>query len=257
MKERPIIMGAESVLAILAGTKTQTRRVITPQPPPADPAQPYSLDPRVALAVGSYNLNDYDALPKEPGVVTTFGAVGYVRDRCGQTEWRCPYGVPGDRLWVKEAWAIQGFTGIGRGGAPFAPPAACHPDTLVEGTICYRADQRAEGFDHERGLPLTIAAGRVAGTAAWRSPLFMPRWASRLTLAITAIRAEPLQSIGEEDARAEGMVPEPDDVFNRPWQRSALLPFREHWNALNAKRGYPWASNPFVWVVEFARIGGA
>jgi hypothetical protein len=86
------------------------------------------------------------------------------------------------------------------------------------------------------------ADGEVEG-ARWRSPILMPRWASRITLEIAAVRVERLQEISDEDVAAEG-----GDSRNA---------FAVYWDALNAKRGHPWASDPWVWVLEFRRLNGA
>lgn len=227
MRERPVIMSGESVRAILAGQKTQTRRVLTPQPPPVDPAQPYHLAPRVARSVGTYSLNDYEHLPKEPGAVAVFGAVSYVRDACGRAAWRCPYGVPGDRLWVKEGFLLLAEA---RGYQDAVQP----PKPVI-----YRADE---------GDSIVAAVANRQG-ARWRSPLFMPRWASRLTLAITQVRVERLQDISAEDALAEGYG---HDVHAFYRNTLPIRLYRRAWDHLNGKRGFPWDGNWYVWVVSFA-----
>ena len=187
MKERPIIMGAESVRAILEGRKTQTRRVIKPQPKfIGAPNVPFKTD---------------DANPK--GIIN------------------CPYGNVGDRLWVRETVFVETFhqqsdEELERDG--FNPNI---------GVWVYRAD------NHD--YP-TI-------TANWTSPMFMPREASRITLQITDIRVERVQDITEEDAIAEGV-----ESFNTVASYSYL------WDSLNAKRGYPWENNPWVWVISFKRV---
>lgn len=137
---------------------------------------------------------------------------------------RWPYGHPGDRLWVRETWRHQ-----------------ASPHTV---TSCrYRADETPEN-DHYQ----------------WRPSIFMPRWASRITLEVTGVRVERLQEISEADALAEGF-PLPGGpmrvngklgtgVFFDP-----LMAFRAYWHELNAKR-CPWESNPWVWVVTFEMKGG-
>jgi hypothetical protein len=83
-----------------------------------------------------------------------------------------------------------------------------------------------------------------------RSSIFMPRWASRLTLEITAVRVERLKDITIEDAQAEGVTPLGVEGDGRRWRAS----FRELWDSLNAKRGYGWDKNPWAWVISFKRV---
>lgn len=120
---------------------------------------------------------------------------------------KCPYGKPGDRLWVRETWA---------GGIP-----GCES----QGGYSYKADH-ITGNDG----PFEIK---------WRSPIYMPRNASRITLQVADIRVERLQSITEQDAIAEGLKESPVNAFH------AL------WDSIHADGKYPWDSNPWVWVIEF------
>lgn len=218
IRERPILFSAPMVRAILDGRKTQTRRVVKPQP--AD------------MAALPLMLSDGVRFATEAKFV------------------RCPYGVPGDRLWVRETWG----TGT-------------RPD-LHEGWrdgIEYRADE--EGLNEHDLLPLHAVAlpdGVDLDSIAqgWRPSIHMPRWASRIDLEVVSVRVERLQEIGEEDARAEGI--EFEDHTKDAWRGwksfdgtclydTALESFRKGWDSLNAKRA-PWSSNPWVWVVEFRRI---
>lgn len=130
-----------------------------------------------------------------------------------------PRGDAGDRLWVKETWA-----------------QLCMADE-IDGTcdLAYKAD------DWPADEP-----GPDCYTNSWRTPLFMPRWASRITLEITAIRTEQLHEIDQSGMIAEGFksfFPEPESITR---QR-----FITHWDAINAKRGFPWSSNPTVEVITF------
>ena len=93
----------------------------------------------------------------------------------------------------------------------------------------------------------------------WKSPLFMPRWASRITLEITNVRIERVQDISEADAMAEG-VWQPGQVvhadmkgFRGTTNYSARNQFMHTWEAINFGRGYGWNSNPWVWVISFTR----
>jgi len=129
MKERPILFGAPMVRALIAGSKTQTRRIVKPH-------HLKFFDQSAVDMVGAWDKRPF------------------------------PYGKPGDRLWVREAWA----------------PKEIDPECII---ICYRAT------DDECNGP-------------WKPSIHMPRWASRITLEITGVRVERLQEISEADAIAEG-----------------------------------------------------
>jgi len=194
MKERPIIFSADSVRAILDGRKSQTRRVVTPQPK-------VELFPFIGAdnkPTGEFAFVDH------PRVVSK--------------HLRCPYGVPGDRLWVRETWSWR------------------------SGDIL--ADKAHEKY-------AIYAADNPNDCGKYKSAMFMPRWASRITLEITSVRVQRVQEISADDCIAEGLsttLREHDAV-------SALrTAYEQMWNSLNAKRGYPWESNPWVWVLEFKRI---
>jgi hypothetical protein len=161
----------------------------------------------------------------------------------------CPYGQPGDRLWVRET--------------TYWPPR----ETM--NYIHYAATPRiARGRFHKDGL-LThfygifdtdgeqIEALLKEGYRKCPS-IHMPRWASRLTLEVTSVRVERVQNIGEDDARAEG-VELANDHRGYPgtgaaYKRTYRAGFAKLWDSINAKRGYSWESNPWVWVVEFRMI---
>ena len=92
----------------------------------------------------------------------------------------------------------------------------------------------------------------------WRSPIFMPRWASRLMLTITSVRVERVQEISEADAKAEGIERINDhphwgwkDYTGNGQDLSPIMSYQSLWDSLNSKRGYSWASNCFVWVLTF------
>lgn len=147
---------------------------------------------------------------------------------------KCPYGAPGDRLWVRETWAD-----------------ANSDDGPV---ICYRADldrhychKDAWPIEYERypGCSFSNWAGDLeSGTEGhWRPSIFMPRWASRITLEITDVRVQRVQEIGQGDACEEG----------RPLGVEPIEWYAALWNKINGKKA-PWASNPWVWVIGFKRI---
>lgn len=202
MKERPIIFSAEMVRAIISGRKTQTRRVVKPQ------TQFWSeWYPCVPSDPSEYKAKCYNSEQHfRKGIALDFS-----------------YGQPGDLLWVRETWR------------PWP-----HPE-MWDG-IMYKAD---EAFvkplnlsDHE-GFWLSGQCEKI--DLRWRSPRFMPRWASRITLEITDVRVQRVQEISEEDAVAEGIA----DAAYHPNS------FAELWDTINAKHGYSWESNPWVWAISF------
>jgi hypothetical protein len=217
---------------MLDGRKTQTRRVINPH---------------------KYNIAGWD-MPRtkedmEAGYPVAENADG---DFVSVVDW-CPYGRVGDRLWVKETFKIADSVTV-NGIAP----------------ALYKAD--CSGF-------------ALANIDRWKSPLFMPRRLSRITLEITDIRVERVQDITEDDALAEGIISNEeyearaseDNLFPCPRCKGYQVHeafgydygitevdcnycdtqkkrYRIVWDSLNAKRGYPWESNPWVWVISFKKV---
>lgn len=128
----------------------------------------------------------------------------------------CPYGKIGDRLWVREAWGQM---------------QPCRDDPVF-----WRADYSAKER-REQMLP------------KWRPSIHMPRWASRITLEITDVRVERVQDISEDDALAEGV---PFSFGLMP--RGCRGAFQALWDSINAKRGFGWGTNPWVWALTFRRV---
>ncbi|WP_191301309.1 hypothetical protein [Deinococcus indicus] len=220
------------IQALLDGRKTQTRRILKPQPSTeaATQSTPYSIGPAVARDTGVYSMNDHDRMPKEPGVFDAYGSVGVVRAACGQTTWVCPYGVPGDRLWVQENHQIT--------EAAFGTSGTVRVQYGADGTTAVRSltDAECQKFD-ARSRPFARHPGR-----------FMYRSLSRLTLEITGVRLERLHDISEADAQAEGITAEEyrDAMGSYTGAYSAL------WERINGADS--WNLNPYVWVVEFKTL---
>ena len=210
MKERPILFSAPMVQAILSGRKTQTRRILKG-----------STEHK-----GPYNPAYLEAHKKSPG-------------------WSeiCPYGRPGDRLWVRETH------GFGKHA----------------GEIVYKADG---GWANIPGFQVV-----ACDKGKWRPSIHMKRAHSRILLEIVAVRVERLHDISEEDALAEGMgkitkdgalfkygIPDRDgypgnDDSGWPWDQwevKASKAFQKLWKSINGEKS--WDENPWVWVVEFKRI---
>jgi hypothetical protein len=138
----------------------------------------------------------------------------------------CPYGQPGDRLWVRETW--KPMNDLKGGGIP------------RWGITC------GEGCTWKEGCP--------DQSGPWKPSIFMPRWASRITLEIMDIRVERLQEITEEDALKEGCEREmvADGSSWGAGLIDAVENFEKLWDSINGKK-YPWSSNPWVWVISFRR----
>lgn len=185
MRERPILFSGPMVRAILAGQKTQTRRIVKPQP-----------------------LGDTAWKNDDQWIVSGHG-------EAGDTGLHCPYGQPGDRLWVRETWAY----GI----------HALAAKSDADGPFVYAADQTTQGRLCDR----------------WRPSIHMPRTASRIALEITGVRVERLRDISETDALAEGVTVE--DQHKRGYCAGQSLPpavraFRELWDSINGPGS--WGGEP-------------
>lgn len=222
-RERPIIFSAPMVQAIEAGRKTQTRRVVK--------------GPLEFLGAGGKAGPDWDdpscwGWADEYGDFHTLAPDGQSSCDPGCTI-ACPYGAPGDRLWVRETWALvcadeDGIDDwVDRGPIPDALP-------WPGWQVWYRAGH-SWAYDHpdDRGF-------------RWRPSIHMPRWASRITLEITSVRVERLQEIGPLAAEAEGFPLGADSV-------DPVFAFRALWDQINGKT-FPWDSNPWVWAIEFCRL---
>ena len=202
-----IIFSTEMVRAILEGRKTQTRRVIKPQP-----------------SASVMNIT----LPEHGNGYFEDTPSGRTRILC-----KCPFGQVGDKLWVRETW---------------------HQDTGLckDQSIHYKADGD--------------------NAYSWHPSIFMPRWASRITLEITGVRVERVQELTEKDCYAEGVefvcvtdkdghilerITSPAHEDYKPTVGRSLIKAyfaADLWDSLNAKRGYSWESNPWCWCISFKMI---
>ena len=222
MTERPILFSAEMVRAILDGRKTQTRRKMKVQPHPDS-----------IVTVEHYHQTVIDRHgDMQPGP-EIFGA-HWNDGECGL---RCPYGAPGDTLWVRESLYIWG---------------RWHKDGLRKnGLPSWRFEEVGQRADPDPDLGLIGQAHARHLLKFWLRPsIHMPRWASRITLRITDVRVERLQNISEDDARAEGW-PGPITETGFPIA-SPLAWFANVWTSINGAGA--WEANPWVWVVAFERV---
>lgn len=229
MRERPILFSAPMVRAILDGHKTVTRRVAK-----------LNCAGRVALRGRQWHVDDPNAFLA------------------------CPYGVPGDRLWVRETSRAHELTDAEARDDTFGIMERESMETPPFGLdgVLYAAD------NHFRPIENTLSASDLwAAMHCYRGKrgatvpgTHMPRWASRITLEVVSVRVERLQELSGRclDFEAEGITIDPMDPF--PYTNSASKlesAFRQLWDSLNAKRGYGWDANPLVWRIEFKRIAPA
>ena len=217
MKERPILFNGEMVRATLDDRKTQTRRVVKfprhTYTPTADWVASVNPDGKDGwIAWGPHGTTDEDSRKAYPN------GGGF----------KCPYGVPGDLLWVRESH--YRWTGCGD------PPRRNFSQDR-----CYN--------DHPELLGMMRHAQIVTVPS-----IHMPRWASRITLRVVDVRVERVQEITHNDAMAEGV----DDVDMQPYgypaTSYAVANFRRLWDSINAARGFGWNANPLVWVVSFEKV---
>ena len=221
------------VKAILAGNKTQTRRIVKPQPK----GDIHSIE--------CGRVDDFDGKP-------IFGF-------CGESEtWQSPYGGDGDLLWVRETWA----TSVACDDRP--PSDMEKPGRGYGWPVWYAADG---AVNTRRADPVPQGGPGFTTMGKCRPSIFMPRWASRITLEITAVRVQRLQEISEHDAEAEGCSHDflhSDTCSNDNCALcggvddcngvavSAKENYRALWERINGKGS--WDANPWVWVIEFKKL---
>ena len=214
MKERPILFSAPMVRALLAGAKTQTRRFVK--------------------LVGADSVDERsDGSPDHvfPWPYVSTWAYG----DAGEPWYVCPYGVPGDRLWVRETWRLNWASGEG---------------SEVE----YRADNARHVW------PVNAKDSKfLDGGEKWKPSIFLQRQFSRITLEVTSVRVERLNDISEEDAKAEGVeqrghrwrnyeIDRESSGINSTF-RTARDSYESLWESINGPDS--WAANRWVWVVGF------
>lgn len=229
------------VRSSLDDTKTQTRRVCKPQfVADALPVEMPATDPAGGWVVPGHSGMWWCEAAANPDDVR-----------------RCPYGQPGDRLWVREAWMpdppCDGTWGYTAWAGSRIGQIAAVPERFQHPAFC---NYRASWLHGTDGL-------------RWTPGIHMPRWASRITLEVTGVRVERLQDISESDAIAEGIERAPS--MGKPgafqwcdyrlprdpseWFNDPVRSYQSLWEQINGPGS--WASNPWVWVVEFKRLEAA
>lgn len=269
MNDRPILFSGPMVRAILDGRKTQTRRVVATRHP-------------IEFLGGLGQESDLSAWgwffdgPQRHGYMVLARGMDEPHDH-GCSSIPCPYGEPGDRLWVRETWRTSRSLD------------ALSPQRIEE-------QARKAGATHGPFAPALYVADGNSLTAdlpegGWgktRVSIHMPRWASRLTLEVTDVRVQRLQEISEEDAAAEGVQsvvyeswtaydpetegypsfgaePDAEMIARRRLENvrhhgpriisTAKEQFRLLWASINGERqGCAWESNPWVWAITFKRL---
>ncbi len=229
---RPILFTGPMVRAVLDDRKTQTRRVIVPQ------IEKLSFEPGGSLT--------YSFVKPNRGVYATITGGFETRTQADRfiAMKHCPYGTVGDELWVKESWRTR--ASLDR-HSPKTIADLADDAGYTRGDRCplqYAADGRETrwGDNDERDF---------GPWGRWRPSIFMPRWASRITLEIIDVRVQRVQEITAGDAYSEGI-----DVGTEPqdWKaqsENAMASYRALWNSINAKRGFGWDVNPWVWAITF------
>lgn len=229
MKQIPILFSTPMVQAILDGRKTQTRRVVKPQP-------------ELCEFEGNQTGNRVNGWVM-PGT-QFFWPEGDTPD---MAKLKCPYGQPGDILWVRESF------GVGTRPCPF--------NGWKDG-IEYKADQAL--IDPDDDLPLycyeNIDYTKYEGQRGWKPSIHMPKAAARIFLRVKSVRVERVQEISEDDAKAEGVIFHCKEYGYKcygkyagigPMTLTAKESFTSLWQSINGDES--WNANPFVWVIEFER----
>jgi hypothetical protein len=224
-KEKPIIFSGPSIPAIL-----NLKPNVWP-PEPIDPGKPWKWQTRRIVKDDIVNGFDIDIDGK---------VIAYIDQATGDSykpEEICPY-PPGTRLWVRETWQKNYWN-----------------EAMIPNKYAYKASPETWIYFSEEEKRLE---------KKWRSPRFMPKAAARLWLEVKSARVERLQNINHEDAIAEGTLQwiceehKSGSYFDNAMRGAACAKperaFALLWDSINAKRGYPWENNPWVWVYEFMRI---
>lgn len=229
---RPILFSGAMVKAILDGRKTQTRRVVKPQPA------------EVAASAG-----------KMPGLIRFKAS-----DLTLQT-WNdaCPYGAPGDRLWCRETWQYYDWSEHGQPRIRYAANNDALWRKVAEGDSDKVVNIWAELSGEDNFKIDSRARDR-----RWRPSIHMPRWASRITLEITEVRVQRVQETSAKDILAEGAVLRPHmdehlgkcpiSAFDEKCYSDLQSLWSNAWHKIYANQGHGWDKNPWVWAITFKRI---
>ncbi|EQA5356141.1 hypothetical protein [Serratia marcescens] len=247
MKERPVIFNGEMVRAIIDGRKTQTRRIMAVQPESNQFGLLRITDSTKRSDIGKYHWAESNATGTHQRSAL----------------FSCPFGQVGDRLWVRETFAVLG----NEDGCPIDWDGNLIKGDEKQAARIYKASCWQEPGNY--GL-WSIPDRDTQYEGTWRPSIHMPRWASRILLEITAVRVERLSDISVDDAKAEGVRALENNFGNGPAYCDYLLPnlddtaewynrasdsFKSLWKSIYGAES--WRANPWVWVIEFRRVGGS
>lgn len=219
-RERPILFSGEMISAILDGKKCQTRRVIKPQPDLRPGTMLTPMRERISTAYWHWK-DEWWWQDPQPSMLA-----------------QCPYGAPGDKLWVRETWGIysESWTDYGWEGDGIVDIGI--QKSLPRGSMHskYHIVYKESGYEADEG-------------ERWKPSIFMPRWASRLTLEVVSVKVERVSEICVDDVVAEGI--ELDMSDSQYWRENTIGRYAELWDSLNAKRGFPFSGSPWCWAITF------
>jgi hypothetical protein len=270
MSEKPILFTGEMVRAILEGRKTETRRVVKPQPREDEHGVHFPW--ATFYNTGHVHTWDRNGAGGENWQALEHPSENKYAEALKRTQYKnaSPYGQPGDRLWVRETWATHQILDA-------LPP---------------RESRRSTFWYHTCPDRRTARPYSRTCRGKWRPSIHMPRWASRINLEVTEVRVERVQDITEDSAAAEGVERTGGDRYWLGYTRhgvkgtrkvwgSAKRAFEDLWDSINAKswpkwarrredkdkptdryaKSHPkedgplsWAANPWVWVVKFQLV---
>ena len=220
IKTRPIIFNSDMVRAILDGRKSQTRRVIKPQPK-SQGIKSFGEAWEWKKGAGGFSGSTLHQLKAAYGLL-----------------YHCPYGVPGERLWVRETFFYEW-------------PDMDPPEDMKDCRIIFRADE-----------PNYLDPFMLEENYRWSPSIHLPRWASRITLEIIDVRVERLHEITVGDLISEGVI-ELENAHIETYPLDLIVNRSAHytiwknlWDSIYAKRGYPFKDNSWVWTVEFKVLNG-
>lgn len=232
MKERGMLFSKSMVLALLDGSKTQTRRIVKPQP---------TIDAQGNFCWNGWNFGQTFEGPRIQAIASPLPS-------SKTKKVHCPYGKPGDRIWVRE-------TGWER---PERSPKMLREGADTWERYYYDADGWTD-LEHDQFKEWGFKR---------RPCIHMPRWASRIDLEITGVRVERLQDISEADAKAEGIESafdgtrwrmydhcdgEEKSLYVGPrWTIDPIRSYKSLWLSINGAGS--WDANPWIWVIEFRRV---
>lgn len=228
MTERPILFSGPMVRAILNGSKTQTRRVLRPQP----------FEISASVSNVKFDPCFVEFVNADRNLWTAYDT-RFLCDEGNIGEWKCPYGAPGDELWVRETWCQKSDDGY----------TVYNADGNLDSSCCYYRADRTEVIAVD-GDGFTEYRKNGDQASPWTPSIHMPRWASRIQLRVTSVRVERLQEITVDDAYAEGAslcIDHDGPVCYR-------AEFQRLWDSIYYKRGFGWDVNPWVWVIAMQRI---